>query len=167
MTVPARFQSLPDAVQVPLSCLDCPQALVEYNQVLLERSRIIRIECVYDVANVIGTINECDRSRHSWSVSVMARRSRFRRSRRSFCGQRESSHYARRSNDSRPDALKRGVIASNAAFWNWWKNAKPRSVVIKSLDEHRRITATWTLANARPVKVTAPDLNVKGERCGD
>jgi len=58
--------------------------------------------------------------------------------------------------------LKRGVIASNAAFWNWWKNRKPQSVVIKLLDEHGRITATWRLANARPVKVTAPDLNSKG-----
>ena len=58
--------------------------------------------------------------------------------------------------------LKRGVIARNAAFWNWWKNTKPQSVVIKLLDEHGRITATWRLANARPVKVTAPDLNSKG-----
>src|SRR5215471_5480169 len=58
--------------------------------------------------------------------------------------------------------LKRGVIASNAAFWNWWKNAKQQSVVIKSPDERRRVIATWKLANARLVKVTAPDLNAKG-----
>jgi phage tail-like protein len=58
--------------------------------------------------------------------------------------------------------LKRGVIAGNAAFWNWWKNAKSQSIVIKLLDDHGRVTATWKLANARPVKVTAPDLNGKG-----
>jgi phage tail-like protein len=59
--------------------------------------------------------------------------------------------------------LKRGVIASDAGFWNWYKHSgKPRTVVIKRLDETGKAFETWTLTNARPVKVTAPDLNAKG-----
>src|SRR5690348_15436709 len=58
--------------------------------------------------------------------------------------------------------LKRGVIASSAAFESWLKHPKPQPVVLKQLDEHGRVIATWKLANARLLKVTAPDLNAKG-----
>ena len=59
--------------------------------------------------------------------------------------------------------LKRGVIGSSAGFWDWYKHSgKPRTVVIKRLDERGKAAATWTLVNARPIKVTAPDLNAKG-----
>lgn len=59
--------------------------------------------------------------------------------------------------------LKRGVIASDAGFWDWYKHSgKSQTVVVKLLDERSRVTATWKLIGARPVKFTAPDLNAKG-----
>ena len=59
--------------------------------------------------------------------------------------------------------LKRGVIASDAGFWGWYKHSgKPRTVIIKQLDARGKAVAKWTLTNARPVKVTAPDLEAKG-----
>jgi phage tail-like protein len=58
--------------------------------------------------------------------------------------------------------LKRGVIASNANFWNCYKHSgKPRTGVIKLQGERGKASATWPLTNARPIKVTAPDLNAK------
>ena len=59
--------------------------------------------------------------------------------------------------------LKRGVIAANAAFWNWQKHSgNPKKIVIKRLDERGKAAATWTLTNARVIKLAAPDLNAKG-----
>jgi phage tail-like protein len=58
--------------------------------------------------------------------------------------------------------LKRGVVTGDAALLDWLKSVKAKPVRIKMLDERGRIRATWTLVNARPVKVTASDLNAKG-----
>jgi phage tail-like protein len=59
--------------------------------------------------------------------------------------------------------LKRGVIARDAGFWDWYRNSeRPKTIAIKLLDERGKAAATWTLTNARPIKVAAPDLKAKG-----
>jgi phage tail-like protein len=64
----------------------------------------------------------------------------------------------------KPDnvTLRRGVIASSATFWDWSKHPKPQRVVIKLLDEHGSVAATWKVTNAWPLRVTPPDFNAKG-----
>jgi hypothetical protein len=77
---------------------------------------------------VIGTISECDRSPHP---GPLQRRRGDRVSGASSLEPPIAEHRAKippiqKTNDV---TLKRGVIASNAALWNWWKNTKPQFVV--------------------------------------
>lgn len=63
--------------------------------------------------------------------------------------------------------LKKGVFKGDPAFWAWYKqiqtgNVAPTTVTISLLDEKGVPTTTWTLANARPTKITSPDVNASG-----
>jgi len=63
--------------------------------------------------------------------------------------------------------LKRGVFVNDNAFWDWHqqitKNTIKRgAVTISLLDENGNPTMVWTLQNAWPTKVTAPDLKADG-----
>jgi hypothetical protein len=58
--------------------------------------------------------------------------------------------------------LKRGIVANAAGFLDWLEQAKGQSVRITEHDERGRVAGTWVLKNARPVKVSAPDLDATG-----
>lgn len=63
--------------------------------------------------------------------------------------------------------MKKGVFKGDKAFWDWYKQVQTGSVApvtatISLLDESGVPTMTWTLANARPVKITGPDVNASG-----
>lgn len=63
--------------------------------------------------------------------------------------------------------LKKGMFTKDSAFWEWYSKIQMNSiaranVIIKLLDENGGSTMTWTLQNAWPVKVIAPDLNSEG-----
>lgn len=63
--------------------------------------------------------------------------------------------------------LKKGVFKSDAKFWDWFNQIKMNTiqrvpVTITLLDEARKPTMTWTLANAWPTKITGTDLKAEG-----
>ena len=63
--------------------------------------------------------------------------------------------------------LRRGIVAVDAGFWNWFNEIKMntikrRTVVINLLDETGKPTMVWTLNNAWVTKYTGPDLNAEG-----
>lgn len=63
--------------------------------------------------------------------------------------------------------LKKGVFASDNAFWDWYNETKMnvisrRTVTIQLLDEEAKPTMTWTLRNAWPTKITSSDLLSEG-----
>jgi phage tail-like protein len=59
--------------------------------------------------------------------------------------------------------LKRGVL--DRRLWTAWfggtasSPATSQTLVIRLLDERRRLVGTWTVRNAMPVKVTGPALD--------
>jgi phage tail-like protein len=59
--------------------------------------------------------------------------------------------------------LKKGLFAHDNAFWDWFHDvqtntARRETVTITLLDEEGNPVFVWTVTNAFPVKVTAPDL---------
>ncbi len=63
--------------------------------------------------------------------------------------------------------MRRGLFANDSGFRIWLNEIKthtavPRTVVINLLDETGTPKRTWTLVNARPVKITGPDLQSEG-----
>jgi phage tail-like protein len=63
--------------------------------------------------------------------------------------------------------LKRGVFANDKRLIDWLNsirlNRVTRSTItIRLLDERRRPTMTWTLANAWPTKIASPNLSATG-----
>jgi phage tail-like protein len=63
--------------------------------------------------------------------------------------------------------MKRGVFAKDNKFWEWHDSiarnqAKRTTVTIKLIDESGTPAMTWTLTNALPIKISAPDLNAAG-----
>jgi phage tail-like protein len=63
--------------------------------------------------------------------------------------------------------LRRGIVATDAKFWAWYNEIKMntikrRTVVINLLDETGTPKMVWTLYNAWPTKITAPDLKAEG-----
>jgi phage tail-like protein len=60
--------------------------------------------------------------------------------------------------------LKRGIVANDQKIWDWLSGAntktiKRRTVVVNLLDETGAPKLAWTLHNAWPTKIVAPDLN--------
>src|ERR1700733_8319727 len=65
--------------------------------------------------------------------------------------------------------LKRGVIGDLTTLYNWIDAVRngdqdqTRTVIIQLMDEQRQNSVqTWTLTNARPIKLTGPALTGKG-----
>lgn len=63
--------------------------------------------------------------------------------------------------------MKKGVFKSDNKFWDWFNeiemNAiKRKPVTISLLDEAGAPTMVWTLANARPTKISGTDLKSTG-----
>jgi phage tail-like protein len=63
--------------------------------------------------------------------------------------------------------MKKGVFKSDNKFWDWFNQIKMNTikrvpVTISLLDEAKKPTMTWTLANAWPTKVTSTDLKAEG-----
>jgi len=63
--------------------------------------------------------------------------------------------------------LKKGVFAKDNAFWDWFVQNKLNTikrvpVVIQLLDQDKKPTMVWTLANAWPTKITGTDLKADG-----
>jgi phage tail-like protein len=63
--------------------------------------------------------------------------------------------------------LKKGVFAKDNAFWDWFaenklNTIKRKPVVIQLLDQDKKPTMVWTLANAWPTKITSTDLKADG-----
>jgi len=59
--------------------------------------------------------------------------------------------------------LKKGMFAQDNAFWDWWSDVQANkdrreTVTITLLDEEGSPVFVWTVTNAFPVKVSAPDL---------
>lgn len=60
--------------------------------------------------------------------------------------------------------MKKGVIAKDNAFWDWFSEIKmntikPKTITIKLLDHSGNPTLTWILNNAFPIKVESAGLN--------
>lgn len=61
-------------------------------------------------------------------------------------------------------ALKRGLFATDNAFFDWWKQnsllhtAERRDVTISLLNETHEPVVVWKVRNAFPVKLTSTDL---------
>ena len=63
--------------------------------------------------------------------------------------------------------LKRGTMASDNGFFDWWKTAnlntvERRDVVISLLNEEHKAVVTWNVKNAFPVKVDFGGLKANG-----
>ena len=63
--------------------------------------------------------------------------------------------------------LKRGIMASDNGFWEWWNTIQSgkvtrRTVTISLLNEAHKETVNWEISSAWPVKVEGPSLNAKG-----
>jgi phage tail-like protein len=63
--------------------------------------------------------------------------------------------------------LKKGVFAKDNKFFDWFNKIKMNTierqpVTISLLDEAGKPTMVWTLKNAWPTKITAPDLKSDG-----
>lgn len=59
--------------------------------------------------------------------------------------------------------MKKGVFKSDNNFWDWFSEIKMntitrKTVTISLLDEAKKPTMVWTLANAWPTKITATDM---------
>ena len=59
--------------------------------------------------------------------------------------------------------IKKGVIASDQAYWDWYNSVEMntplrKTVTIELLDETHSPIMTWALTNAWPKKVENPDL---------
>jgi phage tail-like protein len=59
--------------------------------------------------------------------------------------------------------LKKGLFAHDNAFWDWFHDVQTNkerreTVTISLLDEEGHPVFVWTVTNAFPVKVSAPDL---------
>ena len=60
--------------------------------------------------------------------------------------------------------MKRGVFVKDNQLWKWFHQIKSDTVqrmpiTITLCDESGNPTMVWTLANAWPTKITAPDMN--------
>ena len=55
--------------------------------------------------------------------------------------------------------LKRGVLDRRLWTAGFGGTATPQTLVIRVLDERRRLIGTWTVRNAMPVKVEGPAFN--------
>ena len=63
--------------------------------------------------------------------------------------------------------LKRGMVAADNAFYEWWNTAplntvERRDVNISLLDEEHNAVFTWQVRQAWPTKVTSTDLKADG-----
>jgi phage tail-like protein len=63
--------------------------------------------------------------------------------------------------------LKRGIMAAENGFWEWWNTIKSgkverRTVTISLLNEEHKPVISWEIQFAWPVKVEGPSLNAKG-----
>ena len=63
--------------------------------------------------------------------------------------------------------MKKGVYSGDNKFWDWFNQIKMNTiarvpVTISLLDESGDPTMVWTLANARPTKITGTDLKSDG-----
>ncbi|HET9211768.1 MAG TPA: phage tail protein [Thermoanaerobaculia bacterium] len=63
--------------------------------------------------------------------------------------------------------MRRGLFVNDAGFRTWLNEIEmstvaPRTVVVHLLDEAGAPKLTWTLNNARPIKITSPDLKSEG-----
>jgi phage tail-like protein len=59
--------------------------------------------------------------------------------------------------------LKKGLYHGDNAFWEWWSDVQANpdrreTITITLLDEEASPVFVWTVNNAFPVKVSAPDL---------
>ena len=63
--------------------------------------------------------------------------------------------------------LKRGILKSDAALEEMINQVQTntferKTVTISLLDEQSKVAMSWTLINAFPCKITAPDMNANG-----
>lgn len=63
--------------------------------------------------------------------------------------------------------LKKGIFKNDTTFWltyNKMKTNTPekKAITINLLDEENKVTMSWTLINAYPIKMTGPDMNADG-----
>lgn len=63
--------------------------------------------------------------------------------------------------------MKKGVLASDHALWDWFgevkmNTIKRKPVTISLLDESGAPTMVWTLTNAFPIKISSTDLQAEG-----
>ena len=63
--------------------------------------------------------------------------------------------------------LKRGSLASDNSFFEWWNSAllnkiERRTVIISLLNEDHEPVVTWKVKNAFPIKVDGGSLDAKG-----
>ncbi len=63
--------------------------------------------------------------------------------------------------------MKKGVFVKHDSFWDWYSKIKMNTitrttVVIQLMDEAGKPAVTWTLANAFPVKISAPAMKSDG-----
>jgi phage tail-like protein len=59
--------------------------------------------------------------------------------------------------------LKKGMFEHDNTFWDWWSDVqvnkdRRETLTITLLDEEGNPMFVWTVTNAFPVKITAPDL---------
>jgi phage tail-like protein len=62
--------------------------------------------------------------------------------------------------------MKRGVFVKDNQLWDWFNQIKSSTpqrvpVTIQLCDENGNPTMVWTLNNAWPTKIDAPDMNSK------
>jgi phage tail-like protein len=63
--------------------------------------------------------------------------------------------------------IRKGVVVKGSKLWDWLNEVKldtvaRRTVVIRLLDETGTPKRTWMLDDARPIKITGPDLKGDG-----
>jgi phage tail-like protein len=63
--------------------------------------------------------------------------------------------------------MKKGIFKSDNKFWDWFNeikmnNIKRKPVTISLFDETGSPTMVWTLANARPIKISGTDMKAEG-----
>ncbi|MGZ8715484.1 MAG: phage tail protein [Gaiellaceae bacterium] len=63
--------------------------------------------------------------------------------------------------------LKRGLVAKENGFWEWWNTIQSgtvqrRTVTVSLLNEEHKPVMNWEIQQAWPVKVEGPSLNATG-----
>lgn len=59
--------------------------------------------------------------------------------------------------------MKRGIFVNDNSFWDWYSKIEMntvtrRTIIIRLLDEEKKVTMQWQLNNAWPTKISSTDL---------